>query len=96
MSASTLVVLVYDVGNDRRRRKLHALLKQYGVPVQESAFEARLTPSERGRLLERAAKLLVENVDRFVMYTVPKAHEQNIAVIGTPRPPIEAKTFFIV
>lgn len=96
MSASTLVVLVYDVANDRRRRRLHALLKQYGMPVQQSAFEARLTPSERARLLERAAKLLIEDVDRFVMYTVPKAHEQNITVIGTPRPPIAAKTFFIL
>lgn len=52
--------------------------------------------AERRSLLERATKVLLESTDRFVLYTVPRAHEQNISVLGTPRPAIESRTFYIV
>ena len=29
-------VVAYDVADDRRRARLHRLLEEYGVPVQES------------------------------------------------------------
>lgn len=96
MTQTSLVLAVYDVANDRRRRKLHALLKQYGVPVQESAFEARLTRVERDRLLERAARILDEAEDRFVVYLVPKTHEPSIMVLGVPRPLLQDEGFYLI
>lgn len=96
MSTARLTLLIYDIADDRRRGRLHKLLKQYGVPVQESAFEARLTESERARLLERVAELLVEDEDRFVLYLVPPAHEEFIRVVGLPRPVIPVKTYYVV
>ena len=96
MTQARLVILIYDVASNKRRTKLHALLKQYGVPVQESAFEARLTPSERTQLLGRIEELLVSKEDRFVMYVVPPAHEEAIAVVGQARPEVKARTYFIV
>jgi len=91
-----LAVAVYDVANDRRRTKLHNLLKQYGVAIQESAFEARLTRTERDRLMERARQLLDEDEDRFVVYTVGAPQEAQIQVVGKERPEIPVKTYFIV
>ena len=96
MSASILTVIVYDVADDRRRTKLHALLKQYGVAVQESAFEGRLTPAERTRLLDRVEQILDTKADRFVLYTVPKDHEERIAVVGLARPAIPDPGYFLV
>jgi CRISPR-associated protein Cas2 len=95
MSATTLTVIVYDVTDDARRTRLHALLKQYGEPVQRSAFEARLTPRERARLLERAAPLLAAT-DRFAAYTVPASHEPQIAELGAPRPQVLVRTYYVV
>ena len=96
MSTARLTLLIYDIADDRRRNRLHKLLKQYGVPVQESAFEGRLTDTERTRLLEKVGALLSQNEDRFVMYLVPPAHEELIRVVGLPRPEIPVKTYFIV
>jgi CRISPR-associated protein Cas2 len=93
---ATLAVMVYDVADDKRRTKLHALLKQYGVAVQESAFEGRLTRTERDRLLERAQRILDEREDRFVIYSIANMQEEQICVVGKERPEIPDKTFFIV
>lgn len=96
MSASMLTVLVYDVSSDARRNRLHALLKQYGVPVQKSAFEARLTPREREQLLERVARLLDAKADRFVLYSIAREQEERVAVVGTPRPELKEPSYFLV
>lgn len=96
MSPTVLTVMVYDIADDNRRRKVHALLKQYGVAMQESAFEGRLTVTERHRVLERVRGVIDPKADRFVMYTVPKDHEARIQTLGLPRPQIADAGWFIV
>ncbi len=91
-----LTVCVYDVRSDARRRKLHALLKQYGVPIQKSAFEARLSEAERRRLIARARRLVDEKTDRFVVYVVAASQEAQIACIGEPRPKIVVEEWFVI
>jgi len=76
--------------------RLHKLLKQYGVAVQESAFEARLEKAERKRLIALVGKLIDATTDRFVMYPIARDKEKKIIAIGTPRPDLPAQTFFIV
>ena len=95
-SRTQLVILVYDVSNDRRRTRLHKLLKQYGVPVQESAFEARLEAAERKRLMTLVGKMIDCNEDRFTMYPIARDNEERIISIGAPRPDLPAQTFFIL
>lgn len=96
MSGTLLTVLVYDVADDRRRSRLHALLKQFGVAIQKSAFEARLTAREREQLLRRVAPLIDEQSDRFVMYTLGRDQEEKIATLGSARPEIVVPGFFII
>jgi len=91
-----LVVLVYDVSDDKRRNRLHKLLKQYGIAVQESAFEARLESVERKRLMDLVGRLIKPETDRFVMYPIAKDSESKIFSLGTPRPELPAQTFFII
>lgn len=95
MSGALLTVMVYDVADDARRRKVHALFKQYGVAMQESAFEGRLTVNERARVVARVGRLLDLKADRFVMYTVPKDHEERIEELGVPRPKVEENGFWM-
>ena len=96
MTRTLLTVLVYDVSDDRKRNRLHGILKQYGVPVQKSAFEARLTPREREQLLRRVAPLIDEGRDRFVMYTLARDQEEKVAALGAPRPEIKVPGYFII
>ncbi len=96
MSASMLTVLVYDVVSDARRARLHALLKQYGVPVQKSAFEARLTVREREQLLQRVGRLLDAREDRFILYPIGREQEERVSVIGVARPELKEPSYFLV
>lgn len=43
--ALTSGVLAYDIADDRRRARVHRLLEEYGVPVQESVFFFQLAPT---------------------------------------------------
>lgn len=91
-----LTVIVYDISADKTRTRMHQLLSEYGVPVQESAFEARLTPTERERLIERARTLVDEETDRFVMYGVSADQEERILVLGQHRPPLIEPKFYMI
>jgi CRISPR-associated endonuclease Cas2 len=91
-----LWVIVYDVGNDTRRRRLHALLKQYGDPVQDSAFEARLTRSERKALLERASRIIDPSSDKVFLYPLVRAKEGDIVALGQPRVEVRRRTYWIL
>ena len=96
MRATTLTVMIYDVTCNRRRARLHALLKQYGVRVQWSAFEARLTPRERDRLLRRAEQLIEVSTDRLIVYAISAKAESSIVCFGRPRPRIAEEGFYLV
>jgi CRISPR-associated endonuclease Cas2 len=60
--------MVYDISNDKQRTKLFNLLKEYGTPVQKSAFEARLTLRERQTLAKRVKNIIDIETDTFIMY----------------------------
>ena len=96
MSGPALAVAIYDVVSDARRTRLHNLLREYGSPVQRSAFEARLTSDERRALLGQVERLIDPKEDSFILYGVSKDQEERIAALGIPRPPVDAPHFFIV
>lgn len=96
MREPLLAVVVYDVASDRRRDRLRKLLREYGVPVQESAFEMRLTPAERAALLRQAAGIVDPAEDSVIVYGVPHDQEERIAVLGRPRTPVEAPRYYLV
>lgn len=58
-----LLLVAYDVTDDRLRRRLARLLGGYGERVQQSAFECRLRPRERRELVRRLQALLGDPTD---------------------------------
>lgn len=64
-----LVVVAYDIANDRRRVKMFKLLRKFGVPIQESLFECHL--EEHGiRRLRRRIKKQAHSQDQVRIYTL--------------------------
>jgi CRISPR-associated protein Cas2 len=80
-----LVVVVYDIADDRRRQKLATFLEGYGRRVQESVFECFLNLDEMKRLHEKVRKRVkVEDNVRF--YWVPKEAVSRALTLGSPLP----------
>jgi CRISPR-associated protein Cas2 len=53
-------VAVYDITDNRERRKVDRVLSGYGFRVQKSVFECRLTKATLGRLTYKLEKLNIK------------------------------------
>ena len=47
------VIVSYDISEDKRRTKIHKILKSYGQWVQYSIFECQLTDTQYAKLRSR-------------------------------------------
>lgn len=61
MKKGGLYLAVYDVTIDRERTRVAHLLEGYGLRIQKSAFELRLTKDQRASILEEIEKLALES-----------------------------------
>lgn len=88
--------MAYDVTSNRRRRHLAKLLEQYGVRVQKSAFEARLTVRERETLVRAAERIIDTDCDRFTIYPVAKPQERGVVHLGPARPAVSNPDYYLI
>lgn len=82
MTDQWFVVVIYDISNDKRRNKLHKILKNYGTPVQYSAFECLLENSELKRMKKEVSKTLRPKSDHLRYYSICAACKQKIEIVG--------------
>ena len=66
-----LRVIIYDIADNRRRRKIAKALEERAVRVQESAFEARLSARQLESLM-RKLETIATAEDSLRAYTVPE------------------------
>lgn len=89
------IVISYDITSDKRRNKIHNLLKDYGTWVQYSVFECNISKKEFLRLQDRLQDLSDKNTDDSVrFYILCEDCKQKITRIGGVVPP-ESKTIII-
>jgi len=62
------VVISYDISEDKRRTKVHSILKSYGEWVQFSVFECHLTDTQYAKLRARLSKLIKPETDNINFY----------------------------
>ncbi len=62
------VVVVYDISNDRRRTRLHNVLKNFGTPVQYSVFECIVDGKRLGELKKAVRRVIKPQRDRVRFY----------------------------
>ena len=77
-------IICYDTPSDRRRRKLHKLLKNYAVTVQKSVFETFLEGPRLDELLGRIGKFIDPTVDSVRIYGMTKEAQRQMRIIGLP------------
>jgi len=82
-----LIVVAYDIPDDRRRVRLHTLLLGYGEPVQESLFECELD-ERQVRLLRAKLRRILAPGDKVRIYPLCAACAARIDdARGRARPP---------
>jgi CRISPR-associated protein Cas2 len=67
-----MVLIVYDIPDDKRRLKLANFLEGRGRRVQESVFECFLSLEQMPGLFDRIEKLVKESEDNVRLYWIPR------------------------
>lgn len=65
-----IVLMIYDIVNDKQRSKLVHCLERYGKRVQKSAFEGFLTQKQYLKMMETAEKYIDKKTDSFRVYII--------------------------
>lgn len=87
------VVVCYDVPEDKRRTKIHKILKSYGQWMQYSVFECDLTESQYARLRSRLNKLIQPEMDSILFYFLRGKNQGQVERIGGVTP-LDTTVFF--
>jgi CRISPR-associated protein Cas2 len=90
-----LLVVAYDISDDRCRLRVYKALKNFGRPVQYSTFECLVDPPQFVRLRGIVEKHLDAQVDQIAYYTVCEVCRDRIEVLsGTP--PLREQRLIVV
>jgi CRISPR-associated protein Cas2 len=86
------VTISYDVSEDKRRTKIHKILKSYGQWVQYSIFECELNDTQYAKLRSRLSKL-IKDEDSIRFYFLCACCQGKIERLGGTQP-LDATVFF--
>ncbi len=82
-----LIVVSYDVVNDRRRTRLAHALKDFGHRVQYSVFECLLDAEALENLRKRVEKLIDPQEDSVRLYRLCRECQSQLVIVGIGKPP---------
>lgn len=63
-----IVLIIYDIVDNKQRNKMVKCLERYGVRVQKSAFEALLGRKKYTRLIEESQRIIDPSTDSLRIY----------------------------
>jgi CRISPR-associated protein Cas2 len=76
------VVISYDISEDKRRTKIHKMLKSYGQWMQYSVFECDVTDSQYAKLRARLSKMIKPEEDSIRFYFLCACCHPKVERIG--------------
>lgn len=82
-----LIVIAYDIPDDKRRRRLAQLLEGYGERVQKSLFECHLDRRRLARLRREVHRCVDPETDRVRIYALCRRDARQVRHDGQGRPP---------
>ncbi len=90
-----LVLIVYDIPNDKRRLKLSNFLEGYGRRVQYSVFECFLNLDEMRQLFQKVKRRVKPEEDNIRFYWLSPDAVSKVLVIGSPPPEAPPDAYII-
>ena len=80
MNDERLFIVAYDIGDDRRWRRVFKTMHGYGEWMQLSVFQCRLSPRRRAELEARLRELVKAGEDHVLLIDVGPADKIDGAV----------------
>lgn len=90
-----LILVSYDVPDDRRRTKLAHALKDFGRRVQLSVFECELDDAQAERMRRRVTALVAEEEDNVRIYRLCGSCRERVELLGLGTPPEEPEVYIL-
>ncbi len=81
-----LVLVVYDIPDNKRRTKLSKFLEGYGRRVQKSVFECFISLDEMEKLYEKVRTKVKSDEDNVRFYWIPRNAVARTLTIGSSVP----------
>lgn len=76
------LVVTYDITENKRLKKMHKFLKNFGVPVQYSVFECDLNREQIRSMTQGADEIMDLKEDALLIYAVCRECRHKTQVIG--------------
>jgi CRISPR-associated protein Cas2 len=83
-------VLVYDISDDKVRYQVAKIVEGYGIRVQRSAFECRLTRGMKERLWRELEATALGEEDAIHLYSVGSAKVRYLGAQAGQHPQAES------
>lgn len=90
-----MVVVVYDIPDNKRRTKLSNLLEGYGRRVQFSVFECFLNLNQMQELYEKVLNKVIPDEDNVRFYWISANAMPKILTIGSKTPQLPPNYYVI-
>ena len=91
-----MVVVAYDVANDRRRTRLYKLLLRFGTPVQLSVFECLLDDAQYAALQAAVRKVVRPRLDHVRYYHLCATCMERIETTAAGEAPAKDAASYVV
>ena len=82
LSAERTYLILYDIADPKRLRRIHALCKAHGLPQQYSVFEARMTQRKWLTFCRKASAILKPSEDQLVCLPLCEGCRGKMRVLG--------------
>jgi len=90
-----LVVVVYDIPDDKRRTRLANFLEGHGERIQFSVFECFLSLDEMRQLYKQVEKQVKPQEDNVRFYWISQESVSRVLTIGGAQPQAPPKYYVI-
>lgn len=80
MIEERLYIITYDISDDRRWRRVFKLMKGYGLWLQLSVFQCRLTTRRRAELARRLEEAIHDRDDHVLILDLGPADKVDLRV----------------
>lgn len=90
-----MLLIAYDIADNKRRNRLSKLLEGYGRRVQESVFECFVSLSEVNKLYEQVKRRVKHSEDSVRFYWIPSDALAKTLTIGSSAPEAPPSVYII-